>query len=273
MASEPYMSDRVEEALAAREGLAGIAARYTVALILPTQDEHGETVDEIGSGVLVSVGDALFVATARHVAKALPPEDILCIPKPSGPMMIVPEAEVPRRAARGEMSVSERFSLHIDERILSGDGSDVALLRLRERPPEFREMEFYPLDEARSDPLPYPQVFVYGFPAELRMRDPRTGWGVTRARLVAGTLGTVSDRQYDPARDLIVTYDDPEGSTRAAGMSGGGVWLPSQMPENGPWRPAVALIGIQVIQFPESRAAGRPLLATRIERVQALLER
>lgn len=262
----PDFTDLTAEARATRVALAGAAARYTVALVL--KDERS-----VGSGVLVSVGEALFVATARHIVTDLPPGDVYCIPMSPGPAEIVSREEVLRRAARGEVKAVERFLLHTEERVLSTADSDVALLQLGKRPPDLHDMKFYPLHDARSDPLAHPYVIVYGYAAELTIVHRPTGRGVALARVVAGKLGSVSDHEYDPARDLIVTYDDPRGPMAAGGMSGGGVWLPPA-PGRGVWDlRAMQLVGIQVAQFPESRAAGQPLLATRIERVQALLRR
>jgi hypothetical protein len=264
--SQPNFTDHVAEALAAEEALANILARFTVALI-------PEVGLDLGTGILVSAGAALFVATAWHVARDLPPGDVYCIPRPPAPLRIVPREEVMRRVERGEMEPSERFLLHVENRIRSRDGSDVALLGLRDRPDEFHDMDFFPLERARSTSLPHSRVLIYGFAADLTLVHRPTDRAATFPRSIAGTLGTVSDPEYNPDRDLIVTYDDPDGPIKAHGMSGGGVWLPPE-PGEGLWDPgAVILTGIQVIQFPESRAPGRPLLATRIERVQALLRR
>jgi hypothetical protein len=247
-------------ALAMRDAIAGVAARYTVALILRSGTE-------LGSGILVADGDTLFIATARHVAEEFPPGDVYCIPKPHGPVTILPRDEVLRRARVG-IKPTASFALRFTRRVASTDGSDVALLRIGERPPEFNEMDFYQLNRGRSDSLPHTSVAVYGYATELTIN------GVALPRVVTGILGTVPDAEFDPARDLIVTYEDPDPMS-AAGMSGGGVWLPSRLPSQpseGLWNPGdMMLVGIQVRQFPESRAAGRPLRATRIERVQALI--
>lgn len=256
---QPDFTDRAAEARAVREALAGVVARYTVALVF-----EGEP--KLGTGVLVSSQDALFVATARHVAVALPIGEILCIPKPPGAMKVAPRDEALRRFK--ETRPGERFSLHVEDRILSTDSSDVALLKLRNRPTEFHEMEFYPLEQARSAPLPHTRVIVHGWPGDLSV--PHEGALAVFPRTIDGTLSTVSAHGYDPDRDLLISYVDPD-PIDAQGMSGGGVWLRPER-ETGLWNPGeMILTGIQVAQF--TGLAGQPLLATRIERVQALLRR
>src|SRR5205807_8411528 len=132
------------EALEAREALAGHIARYTVAVI-------PETRPDLGTGVLVSSGDALFVATARYVAKDLRLDKVYCIPRPKW-IKIIPREEIRRR--RSEMEPSERFRLDVEERILSSREDDVALRRRRRRPEERRDMESYPLERGQSSALP-----------------------------------------------------------------------------------------------------------------------
>jgi hypothetical protein len=258
--SQPDFADRSAEAQAEREGLANYVARYTVALVV-------EDRPELATGVLVSSEGALFVATARHFAKELPIGDVFCIPKPPGPIRVTPRDEALRRFAATQPG--ERFILHVQDRRLSTDGSDVALLQLRDRPIEFDEMDFYPLERARSAPLPHNRVLVQGWPEDLALRheDDLAAF----PRTVAGTLSTLSDPEYNPDRDLVISYFDPAPIV-ARGMSGGGIWLrPEHQRLFDPG--ATILVGIQVAKFPESRAPGQPLLARRIERVKALLGR
>lgn len=264
-------TDRIAEAMAHEAALGGILARRTVGLV-------PDTGLKIGTGVLVSCGEYLFVATARHYVKdELKEEDVYCLPKALGPTKILEKDEVPEKLERGELPLADRVLLPVTERILSKDGSDVALLRLGGRPPELSEMEFYPLQHARSAPVPHLHVIVCGFPFDLTLVNEATARAAAFSRPVHGVLTTVSDPQYDAKRDLVIAYKNFEGTLAAAGMSGGGIWSPPTLPEAGagrPWDPRdLALIGIQVAQFPESRVPGRPLLATRIERVRALLKK
>jgi hypothetical protein len=256
--SQPNFTDRSAEIQAEREAFANYVARYTVALVF-------EDRPELATGVLVSSEGALFVATARHVAKELPPNDVFCIPKPPGPIRVTPRDEALRRFPATQPA--ERFSLHVEDRILSADESDdVALLQLRDRPTEFHEMDFYPLEHARSAPLSHTRVIVYGWPGDLGLLHQ----GVLAAfpRTIEGMLSTRSTHGYDPDRHLLISYVDP-APIDAHGMSGGGVWLSPR--SDGLWDPgATILVGIQFGQFTR---AGRPLLATRIERVEALLGR
>lgn len=252
--SRPDFTDSSAAAQAEREALANFVARYTVALVFENQPK-------LGTGVLTSSEGALFVATAQHLAEVLPIRDVFCIPKPPGPMRVAPRDEALRRFE--ETRPGERFVLHIEDRILSTDHSDVALLRLRDRPSEFYEMDFYPLERARSAPLPHTRVLVHGWPADLGL--PHQGALAAFPRTIAGTLNSVSSLEYDPDHEMLITYIDPD-PIDAHGMSGGGVWLPSEQNPT-----ATILVGIQVAQF--CRAPGQPLVATRIERVQALLRR
>ncbi len=258
--SQPDFTDRSAEAQAVREALANFVARHTVALVFEGQPK-------LGTGVLVSSGDALFVATARHVAEDLPIGDVFCIPKPPGPMRVAPRDEALRHF--DETRPGERFLLHVGDRILSTDDSDVALLQLCDRPIEFHEMDFYPLERAQSASLPHSRMIVHGWPRDLGL--PHEGALAAFPRIVAGTLSTVSAHGYDPDRDLLISYVDRD-PIDARGMSGGGVWLPSEA--KGLFDPgATILVGIQVAQYRGSQPPGQPLLATRIERVRALLRR
>jgi hypothetical protein len=111
-------------------------------------------------------------------------------------------------------------------------------------------------------------VLVTGWPTDLGLSQGEHL--AAFPQIIAGTLGAVSERTfiaasdytYNPDRDLVISYVDPE-PIEAGGMSGGGVWLPPT-PGAGLWDPGdIILIGIQVAQFRKGRAPGS-LLATRM---------
>ncbi len=264
--SRHRFTDRVAEAKAHEAALGGILARHTVALVPDTELK-------IGTGVLVSLRGDLFIATARHYVREVLRGDVYCLPKPPGPTKILEKDDVPGMLERGQVALGERFLVHLKERpILSTDGSDVALLHLVDRPAKLHEMQFYRLEDARSAPVPHPHVLVCGYPFDLTLVSEPAGRAAAFSRPVHGKLSTISNYPgYDPDRNLAISYENLEDPLAAAGMSGGGVWSPPTMPKPGaerPWDPrALALIGIQVGQFPLSRL----LIATRIERVKALL--
>ncbi len=76
--------------------------------------------------------------------------------------------------------------------------------------------------------------------------------------------GAISDIGASPQ------YEESDETIQARGMSGGRVWMLSPFEAATVWDPGrLTLLGIQVAWFPN--VVGRPLLATRIEHIQALL--
>jgi hypothetical protein len=237
---------RVAEAKAHEEAIGGTLARYTVGLV----PDDGL---KIGTGVLVSSGADRYVATARHfVRDVLQNGDVYCLPKSRGTTRILEKDDVPGMLARGELPLVDRVLLPITRRILSADGSDVALLRLQCTPSELSEMEFYPLENARSEAAEL-YVIVCGFPFDLTLVNAATRQAAAFSRPVHGVLRTVSEPEYIPHRNLVVAYKNFEGTLAAAGMSGGGVWSPPALPTASaerPWDPRnLVLLGIQIGQF------------------------
>ncbi|HLW60644.1 MAG TPA: trypsin-like peptidase domain-containing protein [bacterium] len=247
--------------MAVRDGMANAVARYAVALVPAT----GPT---IGSGVLVSHGTDLFVATAEHVADALDLDDIRCIPKPPQPVNIIEHRdERYRHLIRPDLADTVAFRLPVAN-VLADAAADVALLRLNGHPAEFRSMEFYPLERARSTELPHDRVVVCGFPFDLTLVFRPTRQSAVFSRTLWGKLTTTVRENFDPDRQLLITYEVDEVMD-GHGMSGGGVWMPPR-PGTDLWNPDdQILVGLQIGCF--EKTAGRPLVATRIERVRRLL--
>lgn len=117
--------------MAARDAMANAVARYTVALV----PAAGPT---IGSGVLVSDGTDLFVATAQHVAIALDLNDLRCIPKPPRPVSVIERRdERYRYLVRPDLATTVAFRLQVRS-ALEDASADVALLRLHGPPTAIR---------------------------------------------------------------------------------------------------------------------------------------
>jgi hypothetical protein len=258
----PTFSDTKAQALAARAAMANAVARYTVALV----PAKGPT---IGTGVLVSDGTNLFVATAHHVAEALDLADLRCIPKPPRPVnMIEHPDERYRHVVRPDLADTVAFRLPVAD-VLGDETADIALLRLPGRPAEFGSMDFYPLGRARSTGLPHDRVVVCGFPFDLTLVYRPTRQSAVFSRTLWGTMVTAVRENFDPDSQVLITYE-VDGVMDGHGMSGGGVWMPPR-PGTDLWNPDdQILVGIQIGCF--EKTAGRPLVAVRIERVRRLLE-
>ncbi len=106
---------------------------------------------------------------------------------------------------------------------MSSTDEDVALLRICERPEEFRWMNFYPLERASSIPPRHRQVFVYGYAWELTRGQRSTGQAKVISRVTLGELMDKGPLPYDSDRNLIVSYDP--GDMNPKGRSGGGIWF------------------------------------------------
>ena len=251
--SRPLFTDKDAEALSLVGALVGHVARYTVAVI----PEEGA---DLGTGVLVSFRKALYVATARHIAENLHLDKVFLIPRPEAPLEILSREQIEVRL------VKNLFRAEMRERFLSAVDDDVALLRFRDRPAELQWMNFFPLDRANSTPVPHLGAFVFGYTWEIQsVHRPRKARAIPRAAL--GQLKSKGPLPYDPSRDLIVSYYG--GDMNPKGMSGGGVWVPAAL-GGGLFNPDDAVLaGIQVAYFPGY--SGKPLLATRIERLKGLL--
>jgi hypothetical protein len=92
--SSPKFTDETQKAKSVVAALTGHVARYTVAVV-------PETGPYLATGVLVSSGDALYIATARHVAEALVLDKVFVIPRSDVPLKIVKEEEIDSTSARG----------------------------------------------------------------------------------------------------------------------------------------------------------------------------
>ncbi len=252
-----------ESTAAAASGMVG---RYSLAIVFDTPEQ--------GSGVWVSHEGSLYIATALHVAELLPtPNEAIVIPRTEAPLKFGEKSDIPGLLRAGKIRATGRRRVEIVDRYLSTDGSDVALLKLRAHPEGMPWIEFYPLDRGKSGADAATPVIVYGYPWDLGVLvDAPTGRGIGFARVVYGEMaaGSTSHANYDPARDILVNYEEQDPTMEAAGMSGAGVWvMPPFRPGEG-WDPGqLILVGLQVAWYRKS--TGRPLLATRIERVQALL--
>jgi len=260
---KPTFQDATAQALAVRDAMANVVARYTVALV----PAKGPT---MGSGVLVCDGANLFVATAKHVADALDLDNVRCVPKTRSPVRILEHRDERRRILRRpDLASAVAFRLPVAE-ALKDATSDVALLWLNARPVEFDSMDFYPLERARSTRLPHDRVWVCGFPFDLTLVHRPTGQVAVFSRTLWGKVATTDRENFDPDRQLLITYEaDGHRVMDGHGMSGGGVWMPPQ-PGADVWNPDdQILIGLQIGCF--EKTPGRPLVAARIERVTRLL--
>jgi hypothetical protein len=150
---------------------------------------------------------------------------------------------------------------------MSSTDEDVALLRICERPEEFRWMNFYPLERASSIPPRHRQVFVYGYAWELTRGQRSTGQAKVISRVTLGELMDKGPLPYDSDRNLIVSYDP--GDMNPKGRSGGGIWFPPSLGKGLFNLDEAVLAGVQVAYFWKYR--GKPLLATRVEYVRARL--
>jgi hypothetical protein len=222
---------------------------------------------DLGTGVLVSSGGALYVATARHVAKDLQLNNIFVIPRSDAPLKIVERDEISRHLPKDRPI--DRCRIPVEDRLMSPEDEDVdvALLRLSERPEELRWMNFYPLERANSTPPRHRQVLVYGYAWELTRVHRPTGRARAIPRVALGELRDKGPLPYDPNRNLLISYDSGEMDPR--GLSGGGIWVPPALGKRLFNPDEAVLAGIQVACFKDR--PGKPLLATRIERVTALL--
>lgn len=256
----PLLTDKDAAALSFVGALAGHIARYTVAII----PEKGD--DAFGTGVLVSSAGAFYIATAKHIAETLR-DTVTLIPRFAAPLKIV---------RRGEQSFlpAETRTVRVVRRLMSSTvdnpeepEEDVALLGLPDRPDALRWMNFFPLERASSAPASHPGAVVYRYGWDVHRVDPPRKAQVG-FRIVLGRLGTKGPRQYSPDPHLLVHFDD-EGGKGLKGISGGGVWIPPSLGRGLVNPDEVTLGGIQCARF--KRYAGKPLLATRIERLAALL--
>jgi len=192
-------------------------------------------------------------------------DKVFVIPRSDAPLKIVKEEEIARYLP--EDRPIDRVRISIKDRLVSTNDEDVALLRLRERPEEFRWMKFYPLDRANSTAPRHRQVIVYGYAWQLTRVQRSTGQAKVISRALLGELRDRAPLPYKSDRDLVVAYDP--GDMNPRGMSGGGIWYPPSLGK-GLFNPDdVVLAGIQVAFF--RKYPGKPLLATRIEHVRALL--
>jgi len=211
-------TDKTEEARSLRDALAGHVARYTVAIV-------PETGADLGTGVLLSSGNGLYIATTRHVAELLALDKVFVIPRSDSPLKIVKEDEIAQHL-RDDRPI-DRFRISIEDRFMSANDEDVAILRLRKRPEELRWMNFYPLERASSTPPRHRQVFVYGYAWELTRVQRTTGQAKVISRVTLGELRDRDPLPYDPGRDLLISYD--RGDMNPKGMSGGGIWYPPSL--------------------------------------------
>ena len=106
----PKFTDKIEESRNVRAALAGHVARYTVGVV-------PETGASLGTGLLVASGNALYIATAKHVAHDLLLDKVYVIPRSDDPLKIVEEDEITRHLLQDRPI--DRCRVFIEDRLVS----------------------------------------------------------------------------------------------------------------------------------------------------------
>lgn len=215
----------------------GLVQKYTCSIVTPLENPT-----EIGTGVVMRIGDYVLIATASHVVETCGTKDIGLIGWYDNDQKRIP---VPMGGMRVE------------------GGSDVAFLYMHAEVLKNSNIEGLPLDrlEPMVSHVPGELVLLCGTPAErIKRNKPLTKLDVYYHPIALTTIPpedwhTLTGAQFDKNKDIVLRYSKDLNLDRnfcqtspidPRGMSGCGIWSVPLESHDKVWNPNSAkLIGIQ----------------------------
>lgn len=238
-----------------------------------------------GSGVCVDFRGSIIIATARHVVRELeelgfPPTELAILARPPEPLRVDFTGRIPRRVTG--LHAQGPISLPITGATFSSPLEDLAVLHIRGKAEDYKEVRFHVFDPKRASPEPGDGILVAGLAEEMMVTPGPDASGslpigVNQYFLESQVVDSRGEllKDYEPSFHYLSDFetgDETSGDTGGylqtpRGMSGGGTWRPVQPP--GPaWQPIASLSGIQLSWYPKPRL----IKVARVERLATFLE-
>jgi len=237
---------------AATLALANAMYRFTFGIVV--DGRYAAEGKGLGSGIGVTWKGAYLILTANHVIEETPHERMYFL-LPNEALQFANNGGAP-----ATVEVRKRMALEKPDTI-QADDEDIAAIILPEQLQEQGRSHFYPLDEHHAVPSRAKQVGVLGYPGQAKVHVGANF--MATVFLGFGELGHPDPAVYaDHNSQISVSYPsaltpDPHG------LSGSGVWLPTDNGSQALWSPRVRLIGLTT----NHDSVRQELVGYRIERV------
>jgi len=248
------------------DAVAEAVSRHAVAII--TNNEAGEALRGVGSGVAIRWNGRQLILTARHVVRDTGRKDLRFFASPEGPMRTVSSEDLQKLPGVPTRDLKAFDPIVIKTGVMSaGEDLDLAWLEVGENGVPEDRLSFFDLDAHSTTPSVGQETLAIGYPSSIARQLNDNNWVIFSATEWTNILEPHEQPKFNAELHFLTTYHSAiTDKLHPKGFSGAGMWFHEIGAKV--WSPNLRLAGVITHFYGTSNF----LKQTRVEKVIEFLK-